>query len=352
MARTVLVTGGAGFIGANFIRYWISSYPSDDLIILDALTDPSSAARLPTFVDYPKVSFVQGDICDENLVRTILHRHQVQWVVHFAAETHVDESIHDPDKFVRANICGTHALLKCCLERMRKQASEGADFRFHHVSTDEVYGSLLATDAPFTEMSPYRPSSPYSASKAASDHLVSAYYRTFGLPATRTNCSNNYGPLQAPNKLIPMTIVHALRGESIRVYGSGENIRDWLHVNDHCRAIDLVMHKGAAGTAYNVGAGCERRNIDVVRLICSKIAQKFAGQVGLHHRFQKCPASRGSAPFDLVTFVRDRPGHDFRYALDDAHIGASLQFRPACAFDEGIESTVDWYLHHADWWAQ
>jgi dTDP-glucose 4,6-dehydratase len=324
-----LVTGGAGFIGANFLNLSVPRFPDQHFINADALTYAANLASLASIADRPNYAFERVDIGDRSAVRELLQRVQPDRIVHFAAESHVDRSIHGPQAFVETNVMGTFNLL----EEFR--ALPDASRRlFHHVSTDEVYGSLGPTGA-FTEQSPYDPSSPYSASKAASDHLVRAYHRTFGLPVTITNCSNNYGPFQFPEKLIPLTILNAIDRNPLPVYGRGDNVRDWLYVDDHCEAIWAVLDKGRIGATYNVGGRCERRNIDVVREICRLVA-----------------AEQG-VPVDdllgLITFVPDRPGHDLRYAIDPTRIEQDCGFVPRETFDTGLRKTIRFYLDHRVW---
>jgi len=336
------VTGGAGFIGANFVRYWLERHPDDRLVVLDALTYAGNLASLEPVRTHPGFLFVHGDIATPGLAAELLRTHAVTTLVHFAAESHVDRSIVGPDAFLLANVIGTHELLKAA----RMAGLE----RFHHVSTDEVYGSLSPEAAPFTETSPYAPNSPYAASKAASDHLVRAYHHTFGLPVTTSNCSNNYGPLQFPEKLIPLMLVNALEGKPLPVYGDGLNVRDWLYVEDHCRALEQVLLQGRAGETYNVGGWSERTNLDVVKLLCRALDEAFAGDAGLAERYPRCPAARGRKCAALISFVADRPGHDRRYAIDARKIESELGFRPAETFESGLRRTVHWYLDHEPWW--
>lgn len=348
--KRLLVTGGAGFIGSNFVHYWLREHPGQDVVVLDALTYAGNLANLAPVANNPRFSFVRGDICDLELVARILKERAIDCIVHFAAESHVDRSIVGPDEFIRTNVFGTHALLKAAREAWTVNGKMRSDVRFHHVSTDEVYGSLGSGDPPFTELTPYAPNSPYSASKAASDHLVRAYYHTYGLPVTTSNCSNNYGPYHFPEKLIPLMLVRALDGELMPVYGQGENVRDWLYVEDHCRAIDAIVHRGRVGETYNVGGCNERRNIDIVRRLCEIIERRFAEDDALRVRFPKCPASKGRSVSELITFVDDRPGHDWRYAINTEKIRSELGFHPRVDFESGLERTVDWYLANEGWW--
>jgi dTDP-glucose 4,6-dehydratase len=297
----------------------------------------------------PQFVFVHGDIIDQGLVEKLLRDHEIDTVVHFAAESHVDRSILGPDKFIETNVIGTHSLLKAC-RQVWLQEKRAPEHRFHHVSTDEVYGSLGPDDPAFHESTPYAPNSPYSASKAASDHLVRAYCHTFGLKVTTTNCSNNYGPYHFPEKLIPLVIVNILEGRPLPVYGSGSNVRDWLFVADHCRAIDLVLQRGRCGETYNVGGQAERRNIDLVRDLCAIADGLFARRPALAASFPKCPAAQGRPTESLIIFVADRPGHDQRYAIDSRRIEQELGFAPRVSHAEGLQTTFQWYLDNVPWW--
>jgi dTDP-glucose 4,6-dehydratase len=297
-----------------------------------------------------RIHFVREDICNTASVEAILAHEQIDWIVHFAAESHVDRSIVGPDEFIRTNVLGTHSLLKAA----RKAWASGGGFRsgtrFHHVSTDEVYGALGSSDPAFTEVTAFAPNSPYSASKAASDHLVRAYHHTYGLPVTTSNCSNNYGPFHFPEKLIPLTLVNALDGKPLPVYGKGENVRDWLYVEDHCSAIELVLRSGVSGETYNVGGCNEWRNIDVVNAICDRVDAAFAEDPELSARFPRCPAASGRSVRELVSFVTDRPGHDWRYAIDATKIRKQLGFVPSVTFESGLARTVEWYVANEKWW--
>jgi len=334
--KTILVTGGAGFIGANFVLSLIE-VTGASVVNLDLLTYAGNPANLDSLRVDPRHLLVQGDICDAELVRSLLAEHRPRAIVHFAAESHVDRSIVAPDAFIRTNVQGTFTLLEqaklywLALDEVGRQA-----FRFLHVSTDEVYGSLGPHDPAFSESTPYAPNSPYAASKASSDHLVRAYHHTFGLPVLTTNCSNNYGPFQFPEKLIPLIILNALEGKSLPVYGDGGNVRDWLFVGDHCAAIRAVLERGRVGETYNIGGNSERRNLDVVTTICDLVDEmRPDGKLG----------SRRS----LITFVKDRPGHDRRYAIDASKISRELDWSPAERFESGLRGTVRWYLDHLDW---
>lgn len=341
----ILVTGGAGFIGSNFVRYWLEQYPEDRVVVVDALTYAGNRSSLPA--SHERMDFVHGDIRDRALVTSLLSKHDVSVLVHFAAESHVDRSIHAPEDFLETNITGTMRLLEAAREHV---ASGRSGFRFHHVSTDEVYGSLGAEDPAFTETTPYAPNSPYAASKAASDHLVRAWHHTYGLNVTTTNCSNNYGPFHFPEKLIPLMLVNILHGKALPVYGDGKNVRDWLFVEDHCRGIDLVIRKGKAGEVYNIGGNNERTNLEIIRTLCDAIVESFAADQTLAGRFPKCPAAAGRDPYELVTFVSDRPGHDRRYAINALKARAELGYEPRESLASGLRKTVAWYLANETWW--
>lgn len=345
--KSLLVTGGAGFIGANFVHYWLAAHPADSVVVLDALTYAGNPANLTA---HPQLRFVHGDICDADLVARLLQQSDIDCIVHFAAESHVDRSISGPDEFIRTNVIGTHTLLQSARKAWTRGGKMRADVRFHHVSTDEVYGSLRTGDPAFTESTPYSPNSPYSASKAGSDHLVRAYSHTYGLPVTTSNCSNNYGPYQFPEKLIPLMLVHALDGKPLPVYGRGENVRDWLYVEDHCRALDLVLQRGRVGETYNVGGCNEWRNLDIVHTLCKLLERRFAADPALARRFPSCPAASGRPVSELIAYVVDRLGHDWRYAIDASKIERELGFKPRQQFETGIEKTIDWYLANEQWW--
>ena len=334
---TILVTGGAGFIGSNFVLDWLSG-GGEPVVGLDKLTYAGNLANLASVAGDPRHHFVQGDIGDQTEVEALLARHRPRAIVHFAAESHVDRSIHGPGEFIQTNVVGTFKLLEAA--RGHWQSLAGADreaFRFLHVSTDEVYGSLSETDPAFSETTAYAPNSPYSASKAASDHLVRAYHHTYGLPVLTTNCSNNYGPFQFPEKLIPLTIANALEGKPLPVYGDGRQVRDWLYVGDHCEAIRAVLAKGRPGEVYNIGGNAEKRNLEVVHALCDALQ-------GLRPREGGYRA--------LITHVADRPGHDRRYAIDARKIRAELGWSPRESFESGLARTVRWYLDNAAWVAQ
>jgi dTDP-glucose 4,6-dehydratase len=334
----ILVTGGAGFIGANFVLDWIEA-TGEPVVNLDALTYAGNLANLKTLAHDSRHIFVQGDIGDRPLVDKLLAQHQPRAIVHFAAESHVDRSIHGPGAFVQTNVNGTFTLLEAARGHwMSLQGAAKDAFRFHHVSTDEVYGSLKPTDPPFTETHPYEPNSPYSASKAASDHLVRAWHHTYGMPVVTTNCSNNYGPYHFPEKLIPLMIVNALAGKPLPVYGDGMQVRDWLYVKDHCSAIREVLARGRVGETYNIGGWNEKPNIEIVKTICALLDELRPDAAGSYAR--------------LITYVTDRPGHDRRYAIDARKLERELGWKPAETFETGIRKTVQWYLAHADWVAQ
>jgi dTDP-glucose 4,6-dehydratase len=347
--HSLLVTGGAGFIGANFMHYWRREHPADSIVVLDALTYAGNRMSLSSLDGSPGYSFTRGDIADQPLVERVLREHQVDTVVHFAAESHVDRSILGPDRFIKTNIVGTHNLLKACRQVWLLE-KHVARHRFHHVSTDEVYGSLGPTDPPFHEATPYAPNSPYAATKAASDHLVRAYSHTFGLETTTTNCSNNYGPFHFPEKLIPLAIVNILLGCPLPIYGDGRNVRDWLFVEDHCRAIDLVLSQGRAGESYNVGGRAELENIALVRMLCELADSRFDAEPTLKLRFPDAPGASGQPASSLIKFVPDRPGHDRRYAVDGGKVERELAFRPAVAPAIGLEATLSWFIEHEAWW--
>jgi len=342
--RKVLITGGAGFIGSNFVLHMAKAAPDLKLIVLDKLTYAGNLENLKTLSEGENYRFVRGDINDARLVDGLFTEEGIDTVVNFAAESHVDRSILGPRDFVETNILGTFMLLEAA--RKHWLGSEGAPKgkRFLHVSTDEVYGSLGPTGL-FTEETAYSPNSPYAASKASSDHLVRAYCHTYGLPAVTTNCSNNYGPYQFPEKLIPLMVINALKGAPLPVYGDGQNVRDWLFVEDHCKAIALVLREGRTGETYNVGGRNEKKNIDIVKLICSLIDERAQKDSRLRQEFP-FEGSRAS----LIHFVKDRPGHDRRYAIDSSKIETELGWRPETTFEQGLSSTIAWYIENRPWW--
>ena len=330
----ILVTGGAGFIGANFVLDWLATEGSP-VVNLDKLTYAGNPANLAPLKDDRRYVFAQGDISDRKLVAGLLQKHQPQAIVHFAAESHVDRSILGPGEFVQTNVVGTFSLLEEARAYWGTLAEPAKSrFRFLHVSTDEVYGSLSSTDPAFSETTPYAPNSPYAASKAASDHLVRAYHHTYGLPVITTNCSNNYGPLQFPEKLIPLMILNALNGKTLPVYGDGKNVRDWLYVGDHCAGIRAALAKGRTGETYTIGGNSEKTNLEVVHAVCAILDE-------LH------PA--GAPHSKLITYVKDRPGHDHRYAINAEKIRRELGWEPQERFEKGLRKTVEWYLAHGDW---
>ncbi len=350
--KRLLVTGGAGFIGTNFVYYWIEKHRKDFVMVLDALTYAGNLASLKEAFTSPDFKFVRGDICNRELVEHLLLEYDIDTIVNFAAESHVDRSITGPDAFIRTNIQGTHSLLEAA-RKIWLGSGRGLPVkphRFHHVSTDEVYGSLEQGDPPFSETTPYAPNSPYSASKASSDHLVRAYHHTYGLDVTTSNCSNNYGPFQFPEKLIPLVIINILHGKPLPIYGDGMNIRDWLYVDDHCRGIDLVIHSGKPGEVYNIGGCNEWTNIDIVRLVCRHVDQAVAANAELRQAFPLSPAAEGKSSESLITYISDRPGHDRRYAIDPEKSRKKLGYKPAVNFDQGIRLTVKWYVDNVTWW--
>ena len=348
--RNLLVTGGAGFIGSNFVHYWLDTHADDMVVVLDALTYAGNRASLAVAETNPRFVFVHGDIGTPGLSAQLLRQHHVDTIVHFAAESHVDRSISGPDAFVTTNVNGTHELLKAARQIWLQEQLIATPVRFHHVSTDEVYGTLGPDDPAFHERTPYAPNSPYAASKAASDHLVRAYHHTFGLPVTTTNCSNNYGPFHFPEKLIPLVIVNILEGRALPVYGDGRQVRDWLYVRDHARAIDAVLQRGGVGEVYNVGGRNEWANIDIVRQVCALVDEHFHHDPSLATRFPSAPAASGRQAVDLIMYVADRPGHDRRYAIDAAKIERDLGFEPEETFESGIRKTVEWFLQQEGWW--
>jgi dTDP-glucose 4,6-dehydratase len=336
MNDTILVTGGAGFIGSNFVLTWIAETTSA-VVNLDALTYAGNRNNLNSLDGNPRHVFIKGDICDQPLIASLLKEHQPRAIVHFAAESHVDRSISGPEAFLQTNVFGTFSLLqqaKIYWDSLPQK--EKADFRFLHVSTDEVYGTLNPEDPAFSETTPYAPNSPYAASKASSDHLVRAWFHTYGLPVLTTNCSNNYGPYQFPEKLIPLMILNALEGKPLPVYGDGKNVRDWLFVEDHCSAIRTVLAKGKVGETYNVGGSSERQNIEVVTAICDILDELR-------------PDTKIGSRSKLITYVKDRPGHDRRYAINAEKITSELGWKPSQLFKGGIRSTVEWFLNNMDW---
>jgi len=348
-ARRLLVTGAAGFIGANFVRWWLDAYPEDHVVVVDVLTYAGNRDNLDGVLG-ERCRLEVCDINDTARIEALLRDEALDTVVHFAAESHVDRSIEGPDAFVQANVLGTMSLLKAARTVWLLEQRAPHTHRFHHVSTDEVFGSLGSDDPAFTETTPYAPNSPYSASKAASDHLVRAWHHTYGMDVTTSNCSNNYGPYHFPEKLVPLMILNVLHGRSLPIYGDGRNVRDWLFVEDHARGIACVIEDGQAGETYNIGGCNEWTNIDIVRLICQAIDQRFAADSALAQRFADAPAARGLSSDSLIEYVTDRAGHDFRYAIDATRIRTELGFEPAVTFEVGIQRTIDWYLDNPAWW--
>jgi dTDP-glucose 4,6-dehydratase len=347
--QNVLITGGAGFIGQNLVHAWRAARPDDRLTVVDAMTYAANVRSLEPLIADRSVVFVKGDIGDATLMRRLFEEHRFARVAHLAAESHVDRSIVDAEAFLQTNVLGTFTLLRAALDAWRSAGTMDRA-RFLHVSTDEVYGSLEFTDPAFSESSPYRPNSPYAASKAASDHLVRAFVATYGMPALITNCSNNYGPYQHPEKLIPLMIIHALEGKPLPIYGDGSNVRDWLHVSDHCDALMTVIEQGRVGETYNVGGGNEKNNRDVVGLICDTLDREFSADPNLASRFPSCPAVAGHSCRSLITYVTDRPGHDHRYAIDATKLARELGKQCSVRFETGLQQTLRWYLDQESWW--
>jgi dTDP-glucose 4,6-dehydratase len=335
-ARSIVITGGAGFIGSNFVHHWCENYPEDRVIVLDALTYAGNLNNLATLKDRKNFRFLQGDICDRVLVDELFAGENIDTVAHFAAESHVDRSILGPGAFVQTNVVGTFTLLESFRQHWLSN-HQPDNYRFLHVSTDEVYGSLGVDDPAFTETTPYAPNSPYSASKAGSDHLARAYFHTYGMPTIITNCSNNYGSYHFPEKLIPLMCINILLGKPLPVYGDGQNVRDWLYVRDHCQALDTVINQGKAGETYNIGGNNEVKNIDLVSMLC-ELMNELAPDLPVK------PAQ------NLITFVKDRPGHDRRYAIDASKIRTELGWQPQETVEGGLRKTIQWYLDHRDWW--
>lgn len=330
--KRLLVTGGAGFIGCNFLSWMLATRSEFEIWCLDALTYAGKRENLKLPLTFEKFHFIHGDICDAPLVESILRDNDIDTIVHFAAETHVDRSIDGPAAFIQTNVVGTFTLL----EAARRRMEEGHPIRFHHVSTDEVFGALQPGDAPFCETTPYSPNSPYSASKASSDHLVRAYYKTYGLPVTISNCSNNYGQYQYPEKLIPLTIINGMMEKPMPVYGKGAQVRDWLYVYDHCSAIEQILDRGTIGETYCIGGENQPSNLEIVETICDILDE--------HH-----PRANGKSHHELITFVKDRPGHDFRYDIDTSKIRRELDWKPVTDLEFGLEETVLWYLQNGEW---
>ncbi|WP_221932885.1 dTDP-glucose 4,6-dehydratase [Thalassotalea sp. PS06] len=354
--RNILVTGGAGFIGANFVLYWLEANPSDKVVVLDALTYAGNRANLASVEDHEHFNFVQGDICNTDLVESLLKEHSIDTIVHFAAESHVDRSITGPDAFIETNIIGTYSLLKAgkkvWIDEPKANGNDVIPHRFHHVSTDEVYGTLSPTDPAFTEDTQYAPNSPYSASKAASDHLVRAYHHTYGMEVTTSNCSNNYGPFHFPEKLIPLVITNILHDKALPIYGDGQQIRDWLYVTDHARGIEKVLNQGRLGECYNIGGINEWANIDIVKLICELMDEAFSKDPSLAEKYPLATKAIASNSAELITYVEDRAGHDRRYAINPEKSNNELGYQPVESFETGIRKTVEWYLTNDSWWQE
>jgi dTDP-glucose 4,6-dehydratase len=346
MAR-LLITGGAGFIGSNFVHYWLEHHAGDRIVVLDALTYAGNIAHLDSVRQRPEFRFIKGNIIDTALVEQLLRDERLDTIVHFAAESHVDRSIEGPDAFIETNVVGTHSLLKAA-RRVWIEERREPRHRFHHVSTDEVYGSLGPADPPFTESTPYAPNSPYSASKAASDHLVRAYHHTYGLRTTISNCSNNYGPRQFAEKLIPLMTAQLLAGKALPVYGDGRHVRDWLHVEDHCRGIEIVLERGRTGEVYNIGGRSECENIQLVRMLCAIVDAELGGNRECCARYPNAAVAKGGRSEALISFVTDRPGHDRRYAIDSSKIERECGFHPRITLDAGLRATIAWYLAQAN----
>ncbi|MGB5771016.1 MAG: dTDP-glucose 4,6-dehydratase [Crocosphaera sp.] len=334
--QTILITGGAGFIGSNFVHHWCRNYPNDHVMVLDALTYAGNRQNLASLEDRKHFKFVKGDICDRPLIDKLLKEENITTVAHFAAESHVDRSIIGPDAFIQTNVMGTFTLLESFRHYWNEQGKP-ENYRFLHVSTDEVYGSLERDDPAFSETTAYAPNSPYSASKAGSDHLARAYYHTYNVPTIITNCSNNYGPYHFPEKLIPLMCINILLGKPLPVYGDGQNIRDWLYVGDHCSALETVINQGKPGETYNIGGNNEVKNIDLVTLLC-ELMDELASELPVKPSKQ------------LITFVKDRPGHDRRYAIDATKIKTELGWTPQETVENGLRKTIQWYLNNQDWW--
>ena len=345
----ILVTGGAGFIGANFVHYWLKEYPGNRVIVLDVLTYAGNVENLQPAEGNPYFRFVHADILDYDNTVKLLREEKIDTIIHFAAESHVDRSITGPDAFIETNVKGTHELLKAA-KTVWLDENPGMAHLFQHVSTDEVYGTLTAEDPPFREDTAYAPNSPYAASKASSDFFVRSYHETYGLNTNISNCSNNYGPYQFPEKLIPLVITNILVSKALPIYGDGQQIRDWLYVDDHARGIDLIIRKGIRGEPYNIGGINEWANIDIVNLVCDLVDERISESDELKKQYPKAPACKGKKARELITFVKDRLGHDRRYAIDPEKSNTELGYKPDESFETGIRKTVDWYLYNENWW--
>lgn len=347
--KNLLITGGAGFIGANFVHYWLKTYPGNHVVVLDALTYAGNIKNLSSVESNPDFRFVHGNILDYDLTVNLLREEKIDTIVHFAAESHVDRSITGPDAFIETNVKGTHELLKAA-KTVWLDENPGMAHLFQHVSTDEVYGTLEANDPPFREDTPYAPNSPYAASKASSDFFVRSYQETYGLNTNISNCSNNYGPYQFPEKLIPLVITNILESKTLPIYGDGKQIRDWLYVDDHAIGIDLIIRKGKRGEPYNIGGINEWANIDIVNLVCDLVDKRINESDKLKKQYPNAPTNQGKIARDLITYVTDRLGHDRRYAIDPAKSNNEIGYQPKESFETGIKKTVNWYLNNESWW--
>ena len=345
--KNVLITGGAGFIGSQFIKYIINNSIYQNIFVIDKLTYAGNLENIQIHINKNEINFIKGDICNINLVTDILLDNNIDIIINFAAESHVDRSIASPIEFINTNINGTFSLLESAIRVWKKNFSSK---RFHHISTDEVYGELKDSENAFTEETSYAPRSPYAASKASSDHLVKSYFATYGLPVTISNCSNNYGPNQNKEKLIPLVITNILQGLDIPVYGDGKNIRDWLYVEDHCIGIQTIIDKGLIGETYNIGGYNEISNIELVKLISTLIDEKFENNQSIKKKYPNNPTNNGKKSLELIKFVTDRLGHDKRYAINAEKIEKNLGFFTRTSFEEGIKSTIDWYMNNVKWW--
>ena len=347
MPNNLLITGAAGFIGSNFVRYWLNKHPSDKVTALDLLTYAGRQDSLSGL----DINFVRANVCDYEVIANLMREQSIDRIIHFAAETHVDRSIEKPDVFLETNIFGTHSLLKAARANWQFENQQWrGNTHFHFVSTDEVFGSLGETSVAFKESNAFAPSSPYAATKAAANHLVRSYWQTYGLPATISNCSNNYGPFQFPEKLIPRLIINILLGRRLPIFGAGNQIRDWLFVDDHCQAIDRIISLGTKGESYNVGAHEELSNLTVTHCICDAVDKRFRANPTLRLQFPNCPSARLEKPSSLISHVPDRLGHDKRYAIDASKLKKQLGFEPSVSFAQGIEKTIEWYLSNEQWW--
>lgn len=348
--KKLLITGGAGFIGANFVNYWIKKYPEDRITVIDALTYAGNLSSLNNANKHRNFHFIEGNILNQKLIEGIIKDRDIDTLVHFAAESHVDRSISSPDTFINTNILGTYSLLNACKKCWIDENLCTSNHRFHHISTDEVYGSLSALSPAFNENTQYAPNSPYSASKASSDHLVRSYHHTYGLNVTTSNCSNNYGPFHFPEKLIPLAVTNILSNKPIPIYGDGMQIRDWLYVEDHALGIDLILKNGKVGESYNLGGSNEWTNIDIIKKICNIIENKFINYPALIKKFPKAIQASTQNTELLIKYISDRPGHDKRYAIDATKSLNELGFIPKESFETGIAKTIDWYLLNEEWW--